>query len=90
MGQFMEWYNMAEYEFSSDIMAKRAAIRFRQSISENPNFYYGPVTGFIARNAGYLFPLRVLANHTDERPEGILSAFSRLDDCLRAVLMDGS
>ncbi|KAF7128512.1 hypothetical protein CNMCM5793_003300 [Aspergillus hiratsukae] len=52
MDEFMEWYNMStDGTFSMDLMAERAKIRMDQSIQANPEFYYGPVTGLIARNA---------------------------------------
>ncbi|KAJ9249975.1 hypothetical protein DTO195F2_8345 [Paecilomyces variotii] len=74
MDKFMEWYEMSEDgTFSTDLMAKRAKIRFDESIKTNPNFYYGPVTGTIARNAGYIFPLRLFANHSEENPTGVLT-----------------
>jgi hypothetical protein len=74
MDKFLEWYNMStDGTFSMDLMAERAKTRFEQSIQTNPEFYYGPVTGFIARNAGYLFPARFFRNHSSENPEGVLS-----------------
>lgn len=74
----MEWYNMStDGTFSMDLMAKRASIRWEQSKNTNPDFYYGPVTGLIARNAGYLFPARLFRNHTKENPEGVLSKLPR-------------
>lgn len=70
----MSWYNMASNgTFDMDLMAKRAAIRFDESVQTNPNFYYGPVTGLIARNAGYIFSARIFRNHSRENPEGVLS-----------------
>lgn len=57
-----------------DILAHRAAEKFNESINTNPNFYYGPFTGTIARNAGYFFAARLLANHTAETgAEGMMS-----------------
>ncbi|KAI1342939.1 Chloroperoxidase [Xylariaceae sp. FL0016] len=53
-----------------DLFAKRAADRFDESISINPYFYYGPYTGLVARNAGYLFNARLLSNHSVEYPLG--------------------
>ncbi|GFF62436.1 aromatic peroxygenase [Aspergillus lentulus] len=74
MDKFMEWYNMStDGTFGMDLMAERAKIRFEQSIQTNPEFYYGPVTGLIARNAGYIFPGRVFRNHSRENPEGVLT-----------------
>ncbi|KAF7179936.1 hypothetical protein CNMCM7691_008988 [Aspergillus felis] len=74
MDKFMEWYNMStDGTFGMDLMAERAKIRFEQSIQTNPEFYYGPVTGLIARNAGYIFPGRLFRNHSRENPEGVLT-----------------
>jgi hypothetical protein len=74
MDKFMSWYNMATNgTFDMDLMAERAAIRFDESVQTNPNFYYGPVTGLIARNAGYIFSARMFRNHSRENPEGVLS-----------------
>ncbi|KAF7164830.1 hypothetical protein CNMCM5623_009257 [Aspergillus felis] len=74
MDKFMDWYNMStDGTFSMDLMAERAKIRFEQSIQTNPEFYYGPVTGLIARNAGYMFPGRLFRNHSRENPEGVLT-----------------
>ncbi|KAJ6031580.1 hypothetical protein N7540_002312 [Penicillium herquei] len=74
MDKFMAWYNMStDGTFEMDLMAKRAKIRLEESIQTNPNFYYGPVTGLIARNAGYLFAARMFRNHTHENPEGVLT-----------------
>ncbi|OJJ55481.1 hypothetical protein ASPSYDRAFT_183585 [Aspergillus sydowii CBS 593.65] len=75
MTLFREWYAMADENgtFSLDIMAKRAAIRFEQSKATNPEFYFGPVTGFLARNAGYLFAGRLFRNHSTEQPDGVLT-----------------
>lgn len=74
MEKFMSWYNMSvDGTFDMNLMAKRAKIRFEETIQTNPNFYYGPVTGLIARNAGYIFPGRLFRNHSHENPEGILS-----------------
>lgn len=57
-----------------DILAQRASDKFNESINTNPNFYYGPFTGTVARNAGYLFIARLFANHTAGGPiEGVMS-----------------
>lgn len=77
MEKFMSWYNMStDGTFDMDLMAKRAKLRFEETIQTNPNFYYGPVTGLIARNAGYIFPARLFRNHSRENPEGTLSKSS--------------
>ncbi|PSN64891.1 Cloroperoxidase [Corynespora cassiicola Philippines] len=58
---------------SMDLLADQAARRWKYSVAHNPNFYYGPITGMVSRNAGYLFLGRLLSNHTEENPDGILT-----------------
>jgi len=62
------------YDF--DTFAERAKIRFHETIATNPEFYYGPFTGMIARNAGYLFACRMLSNHTKGSHEDIMGKFT--------------
>jgi hypothetical protein len=76
--KFLELYNMSSDpigNFDMDVLAKRANIRFEQTKATNPNFYYGPLTGMIARNAGYIFAGRLFANHSWGNPEGVLSKY---------------
>jgi hypothetical protein len=77
LDKFEEWYDMSTDDigdYNMDLMAERAAIRFNQTVAKDPNFYYGPFTGLVARNAGYVFPGRLFANHTADAPlEGVLS-----------------
>lgn len=71
MTLFLEAYNSSEdYVLTMDDIGARAAKRFEESIAINPNFYYGPYTGMIARNSGYAFTGRILSNHTMEYPFG--------------------
>ncbi|RMJ15113.1 hypothetical protein CDV36_005265 [Fusarium kuroshium] len=75
LDQFKDFYAMSsgEGDYNFDVFAERAYIRFHESVAENPNFYYGPFTGMIARNAGYLFACRMFANHSSENPSGFLN-----------------
>jgi hypothetical protein len=75
MTLFRDFYDRADKDgvLSMDLIAEQAARRWNYSISHNPNFYYGPVTGMVSRNAGYLFLGRLLSNHTEEHPRGILT-----------------
>ncbi|EEH17553.2 hypothetical protein PABG_00116 [Paracoccidioides brasiliensis Pb03] len=77
MEKFLGWYNMSREhptgDYNMDIMAKRAANRFQESKLENPYFYYGPFTGLVSRNAGYIFPGRLLGNYSRANPEGVLT-----------------
>ncbi|KAG9664922.1 Cloroperoxidase, partial [Aureobasidium melanogenum] len=71
MTLFLEAYNSSDDGvLTMDDIGARAAKRFQESISTNPNFYYGPYTGMIARNAGYAFTGRISSNHTKENPMG--------------------
>jgi len=78
MELFTEWYKMssdAVGDFNMDLMAERANSRFQRSIATNPNFYYGPYTGLVARNAGYIFAGRLFANYSQANPSGSLSTY---------------
>lgn len=72
MTLFMEVHDVIQEKGALTIedIGNRAAERLDYSIATNPNFYYGPYTGFIARNAGYLFAGRLLSNHSVEYPLG--------------------
>lgn len=73
ISRFQELYDtVPESEtFTFDSMSSWAAKRWHDSVETNPYFYYGPFTGMIARNAGYLFYHRLFANHSSS--EGVLS-----------------
>lgn len=75
MEQFQSLYDMSsgEGDYNFELFTKRAGTRFHESVATNPNFYYGPFTGMVARNAGYLFACRMFANHSAENPTGLLS-----------------
>nr|DAD54583.1 TPA_asm: putative aromatic peroxidase [Fusarium equiseti] len=74
MDQFESFYDMASDEgtYDFDTFAERAKIRFHETIETNPDFYYGPFTGMIVRNAGYFFACRMLSNHTKGSHEDIM------------------
>jgi hypothetical protein len=75
MDHFLDLHDRADSNgvISMDLIAEQAARRFDHSVATNPNFYYGPVTGMVSRNAGILFLGRLLSNHTAEHPDGILT-----------------
>lgn len=74
MTLFRETYDAIRSEgFSFDDVADRASKRFDESKANNPQFYYGPLTGMVVRNAAYLFSSRLLSNHSSEHPEGRMS-----------------
>ncbi|CAJ2499721.1 Uu.00g025740.m01.CDS01 [Anthostomella pinea] len=70
MTLFREVYDGIDGAMTLDDIGARAAQRFNESISINPWFYYGPYTGMVARNAGYVFIGRILSNHSAEYPRG--------------------
>jgi len=70
---FESWYDSFEGDYTLDLLAARANLRFQQSVATNPTFYYGPFTGLVARNAGYLFSFRLFSNYSAANPEGVLS-----------------
>lgn len=72
MDLFNEVHSLFETKgaLTMEDIGDRAAKRLSTSISTNPYFYYGPYTGFVARNAGYLFSGRLLSNHSEEYPSG--------------------
>jgi hypothetical protein len=77
MDLFLEAYNAVPGNvITMDDLAARAAKRLDDSIATNPFFYYGPYTGLVARNAGYVFAGRFLGNHSKEYPGGQLSKSS--------------
>ncbi|PGH09596.1 hypothetical protein AJ79_05652 [Helicocarpus griseus UAMH5409] len=94
MEKFMAFYNMSREhptgDYNMNLMARRAAERFQESKMENPHFFYGPVTGLINRNAGYIFPGRFFGNHSRDDRDGtltreVLKSFYGIygeDDCL--------
>lgn len=75
MTLFRDIYDRADEDgvISMDLMADQAARRWAYSVAHNPNFYYGPVTGMVSRNAGYLFLQNLLSNHSAEHPNGLLT-----------------
>jgi hypothetical protein len=64
--------NMTLFRDFHDLGAQ-AARRWNDSVAHNPNYYYGPITGMVSRNAGILFLGRLLSNHSSANPGGILT-----------------
>lgn len=75
--KFETLYNMmpenTTQTFNLDVMADFASIRWNETISSNPYFYYGPVTGMLARNTGYCFIGNLFANYSSDHPDGVLT-----------------
>jgi hypothetical protein len=47
--------------------------RFNDSLTTNGYFFFGPFAGILVAPAGFSFPVRMMANHSDEFPTGMLS-----------------
>jgi len=47
--------------------------RYEGSIATNSHFFYSPFAGVLVAPAAYSFPPRMMANHSEEYPEGYLS-----------------
>jgi hypothetical protein len=76
LDKFFTWYNMSldtVGNYDMTLLASRANTRFQESKAENPYFYYGPFTGMVARNAGYIFAGRMFANYSQGNSAGVLS-----------------
>ncbi|KAK4503777.1 hypothetical protein PRZ48_004692 [Zasmidium cellare] len=75
--KFETLYNMipenSNQTFTLDVMADFASIRWNETISTNPYFYYGPVTGMLARNTGFCFIGNLFANYSSDHPNGALT-----------------
>jgi hypothetical protein len=46
--------------------------RYDESLMTNPYFFYSPFAGILVSPAAYSFPPRMMANHSEEYPEGYL------------------
>ncbi|RMZ66270.1 oxidase [Pyrenophora seminiperda CCB06] len=75
MTLFREFHDRADENgvLSMDLLADQAARRWHDSVANNGDFYYGPITGMVSRNAGIFFLGRLLSNHTSEQPAGVLT-----------------
>lgn len=47
--------------------------RFRDSVEKNPNFFFSPFAGVLVTPAAFSFPPRMMANFSEEYPDGYLS-----------------
>ncbi|KIX09441.1 uncharacterized protein Z518_00521 [Rhinocladiella mackenziei CBS 650.93] len=76
MDRFLKLYNRpgdGTNVISTDDVLEHAIDALHECIATNPYCWYGPYTGAIARNAGVAFALRLLANHSTESPDGIMT-----------------
>lgn len=58
--------------YDLDLLTEFRAQRFQDSISQNPEFFYGPFSGVIVSPAAFTFIYRFMSNKSAEYPEGLL------------------
>lgn len=74
--QFEQLFNLqpdadtANYDL--DVMLQERKLTFQRSVSENPDFFYGPFTGVEVSQAAHTFIYRFMSNKSAEYPEGRL------------------
>ncbi|KAJ3921573.1 hypothetical protein F5877DRAFT_64818 [Lentinula edodes] len=79
MSQFVQLYNLqsnvsdpSQVNYDIDVLTTFRLARFQQSIDNNPYFFNGPITGILFQPAAYHFIYRLMANKSEEYPEGRL------------------
>lgn len=75
--RFIEYYyNIKENTPAPEqytALAPFHAKRYDDSLYNNPYFFYSPFAGVLVSPAAYSFPPRMMANHSEEYPDGYLS-----------------
>ncbi|KAF8674116.1 Peroxidase, family 2 [Rhizoctonia solani] len=59
--------------FDYNVIVANRVERFKTSVSENPNFFYGPFSGIVASGTAHAFVTRLMSNHSVESPQGTLN-----------------
>lgn len=70
---FAKQSDAATANYDIPVLTAFRAERFQQSISQNPYFFNGPVSGIAVQPAAYTFIYRFFANHTSAHPDGVLN-----------------
>jgi hypothetical protein len=52
---------------------KQRNFTMNNSISKNPYFFFGPLSGLLVSNAAHSFPPRMMANFSTQYPNGMLN-----------------
>ncbi|KAM0815535.1 hypothetical protein AB5N19_01333 [Seiridium cardinale] len=75
--RFVDYWNALPENLPSDqqytALAPFHRQRWDESKNNNPYFFYSPFAGILVSPAGYSFPKAMMANHSDEYPDGYLS-----------------
>jgi hypothetical protein len=69
---FQQYYDALTEGVDSDSQYANL-LDFNDSISNNPYFFHSAFAGVFVSPAGYSFPVRMMANHSDQFPRGSLS-----------------
>ncbi|CAE6416026.1 unnamed protein product [Rhizoctonia solani] len=59
--------------FDYETIVENRARRYNHSLSTNPHFFYGPITGLFLSPGAHGFIPRLMSNHSVDAPEGILN-----------------
>ncbi|KAI5810385.1 hypothetical protein BZA77DRAFT_328089 [Pyronema omphalodes] len=59
--------------FDLDVLTEHRKFTLQDSISKNPQFFYGPFSGLLVSNAGHCFIPGMFSNYTQDNPKGILT-----------------
>ncbi|KAE9397477.1 Cloroperoxidase [Gymnopus androsaceus JB14] len=75
LSQFQQLYDLdpTRSSYTVDLLTDYRRTRFQQSITNNPYFCNGPVSGIAVQPAAYLFIFHFMANKSAEYPEGLLN-----------------
>ncbi|KAK6065444.1 oxidase [Seiridium cupressi] len=75
--QFVDYYfSIPENTPASEQYTALASLhkrRFDHSKANNPYFFYAPFSSVLVSVASYSFPVRMMANHSEQYPDGYLS-----------------
>ncbi|KAJ1307950.1 hypothetical protein OPQ81_002027 [Rhizoctonia solani] len=78
LGYFKQLYDLQpegdpNANFGVDVITANRVTRYKTSVSENPNFFYGPFSGLTASAAAHVFITRLMSNHSIDNPGGVLN-----------------
>lgn len=88
MTLFRDLYDRADEDgvISMDLIGAQAARRWAYSVANNPNFYYGPVSGMVSRYVMLVWNIVIPTAFVVQRPcTSVLSESSKylIYECLR-------
>jgi hypothetical protein len=84
--------DVAEPNWTLEVMHKQRSFTLQDSISKNPQFFFGPFSGLLVSNAGHCFVPGMMANFSTKYPKGqvtrqmLLTFFAVFEDPVTGVL----